>query len=181
MVPISKAEKSPFATLDAKAEGKIRFKYDVKTDNGNDVSKSEIKTDGANIPLLYYWYGGIREVTDPNGGTGAEYGYEWYTNDIVMDFDAGKITVNVTKTETGEVVLSNYVINNDFAGITTIKGVDIWGWDSDRSQEKYYDNFLMEYVDPYLIYAEDYNDGYKFPHTEGTAAPTVENGMVLTR
>ena len=145
-----------FDFLSAEAEGLVRVKYDVKLfNNAFDVNKSLLKTDKGNLPLIFFGaYGAIAQdystsswsaTLNPVSGVG--YGTHWYNVDLLLDFDNGKITVNLKNLDDGTMTIENLVWDYDtLKSVSTIKGIDTYGWTHGNVADTGYDNLLFEYA-----------------------------------
>ena len=146
-----------FDTLNAEVsdapEGKVRVKFDIKAAGGAStapVTKVELKTNAEEtVKLINYGaYNQIFATTDIYGTkyTDANFaGDKWYTNDIILDFENKKLIINVSERDSGTALVTNYEHGYDLSAVTTIKGIDVFGWNN--AGDTYYDNFLIEYYE----------------------------------
>ena len=127
-------------------EGKIRINFDMKAvDGGATATLVELYTDAGKKELLSYGiWSNIRASAQGSALGGATFASgEWHNNDIVLDFENNKIYYTVTLKSNGTKRLDNYEYSVDLSSITTVTGINLYGWSGDA----YYDNFLIEYVE----------------------------------
>ena len=128
--------------------GQMHFKFDINV-NGQAASKWKVDllSDAGSIYLIDFGqYNILRPSNDQNASYNNTFfdGGEWYTTDIVLDFDNNKLIINVAETESGNAILTDYEYTYDLSGVNTITGVDAYGWNC--ASDAYLDNFVLEYV-----------------------------------